>query len=125
MKLVLQRVRQASVSVNSQVVGHIKEGLVVFLGVAQSDTQNDALILAKKIKSLRIFADESGRMNQSVQAKNGSVLVISQFTLLADTDHGRRPSFTKAAAPKDAKILYESFIEHLRMVELHVETGVF
>ena len=125
MKLVIQRVRRASVSVKNQVVGDIEEGLVILLGVARGDTLSDAQLLAQKIQRLRVFADESGKMNLSVQDMKGSLLVISQFTLLADTSHGRRPSFTEAAGPDDARTLYESFIEHLRMLELHVETGVF
>ncbi len=125
MKLVIQRVRRASVSVKNQVVGDIEEGLVILLGVARGDTLSDAQLLAQKIQRLRVFADESGKMNLSVQDMKGSLLVISQFTLLADTSHGRRPSFTGAADPDEARTVYESFIEHLRMLELHVETGVF
>ena len=125
MKIVLQRVRQATVSVNDQVVGHIEQGIVVFLGVARGDTLSHANMLAEKIQSFRIFADESGKMNQSLLEVKGSVLVVSQFTLLADTSHGRRPSFSQAAAPDDAKMLYESFIDQLRKLGLHVETGVF
>ncbi len=125
MKLVIQRVRRASVSVKNQVVGDIEEGLVILLGVARGDTLSDAQLLAQKIQRLRVFADESGKMNLSVQDMKGSLLVISQFTLLADTSHGGRPSFTGAADPDEARTMYESFIEHLRMLELHVETGVF
>ncbi len=125
MKIVLQRVRQATVSVKDQVAGHIEQGVVAFLGVARGDTLTHAHMLAEKIQSFRIFTDESGKMNRSLQEIKGSVLVVSQFTLLADTSHGRRPSFSQAAPPEEAKMLYQSFIDHLRKLGLHVETGVF
>ncbi len=125
MKIVLQRVRRATVSVKQEVVGQIDQGLLALLGVAQGDSISHVHMLAEKLQSLRIFSDDAGKMNRSIQDIQGSVLVVSQFTLLADTDHGRRPNFKQAAAPGEAKILYEAFITQLRFHELHVETGVF
>ncbi|MCA9471329.1 MAG: D-aminoacyl-tRNA deacylase [Nitrospirales bacterium] len=125
MKAVLQRVRRASVEVQGELVGNIEQGLVILLGIARGDTMLLAHSLAEKIQCLRIFSDAAGRMNQSLQDVNGSVLVISQFTLLANTRRGRRPSFESAASPDEARMLYESFIQHLRSLNLHVETGIF
>ena len=125
MKIVLQRVRRATVEIQSQVVGQIDQGLVVLLGIAQGDTSHHVHSLSEKVRSLRIFSDEAGKMNESIQDINGSVLVISQFTLLANMERGRRPSFEQAAPPDEARVLYELFIENLRSLGLHVETGVF
>ncbi len=125
MKAVLQRVRCATVEVKNRVVGQIHQGLVVLLGVAQDDMLQQAQSLAEKVQSLRIFSDDAGKMNKSIQDINGSVLVVSQFTLLANTERGRRPSFEQAASPDKARNLYESFIQHLRSLGLHVETGIF
>ncbi len=125
MKAVVQRVCQARVMVEEQVIGEIKQGLVVLLGVAQGDQESDAQSLADKIRFLRIFSDDTGKMNQSVHDINGAILVISQFTLLANTDRGRRPSFEQAASPDVAQVLYESFIQTLRSHNLNVETGRF
>ena len=125
MKAVLQRVRRASVEVKAEVVGSIEQGLVILLGIAQGDTPHTVRSLAEKIQGLRIFSDSAGKMNQSLQDVNGSALVISQFTLLANTSRGRRPSFESAASPNEANALYESFVQDLRSFGLHVETGVF
>ncbi|WP_447969550.1 D-aminoacyl-tRNA deacylase [Nitrospira sp. M1] len=125
MKVILQRVRQASVEVHNQVVGHIGRGLAILLGVARGDTPYHADSLSEKIAVLRLFSDEAGKMNQSIRDINGSALVISQFTLLANTTRGRRPSFEEAAPPDEAQALYELFIENLRAHSIHVEHGIF
>ncbi|MDO3409013.1 D-aminoacyl-tRNA deacylase [Saccharibacillus sp. CPCC 101409] len=125
MKLVIQRCKQASVSVDGSVVGRIDEGLVILVGVTQSDTEKDALYLADKAAGLRIFEDEAGKMNRSVEDIGGKVLSVSQFTLYGDTRKGRRPSFTAAARPEPALALYEAFNKALRARGLTVETGVF
>ncbi len=125
MKAFLQRVTGASVSVAGEEVGRIGRGLVVFVGVASGDTERDAQYLAQKTASLRIFADEAGRFNLSALDIKGELLVVSQFTLLADTRKGRRPSFVKAAPPAQAEVLFEQFVEEARATGLKVETGRF
>ena len=125
MKALLQRVTGASVSVASEVAGSIGRGLVVFLGVAAGDTEEDARYLANKTVDLRIFSDEMGRFNLSALDINGQILVVSQFTLLADTRKGRRPSFTAAAPPAQAEELYQRFVEHAAASGLKVQTGRF
>jgi len=125
MKAILQRVRRASVEAHNQIVSHIDQGLVILLGVAQGDAPCHVHSLSAKVADLRLFSDEAGKMNQSIKDINGSALVISQFTLLANTKRGRRPSFEEAASPDEAKTLYELFIESLRSHELHVENGIF
>jgi len=124
-KALLQRVTGASVSVGSEVAGSIGRGLVVFLGVAAGDTEEDARYLANKTVDLRIFSDEMGRFNLSALDINGEILVVSQFTLLADTRKGRRPSFTAAAPPAQAEELYQRFVEHAAASGLKVQTGRF
>jgi len=124
-KALLQRVTEASVSVGGEVVGRIGRGLVVLLGVAAGDTEKDAQYLAQKTVNLRIFPDEEGRFNLSTQDINGELLVISQFTLLADTRKGRRPSFIEAAPPEEAKKLFSHFVEQVQVTGLKVETGRF
>ncbi len=125
MKALVQRVSRASVSVNDRVVGKIDRGLVVFLGVAQGDSKEDATYLANKVANLRIFADESSHFSLSALDTRGEILIVSQFTLLGDTRKGRRPDFT-AAAPLDlAKELYEFFVDQVRATGLKVETGLF
>ncbi len=109
MKAVVQRVTEARVSIDERVAGEIKGGVMVLLGVMEGDTADDAALLAKKIATLRIFGDDEGKMNLSLLDAGGDALVVSQFTLAADCRHGRRPSFIKAAAPDDAKFLYEMF----------------
>jgi D-tyrosyl-tRNA(Tyr) deacylase len=125
MKALLQRVAEASVSVNDRVVGKIGPGLVVFLGVAQGDSKGDATYLVNKVVNLRIFADESSRFSRSVLDMRADILIVSQFTLLGDARKGRRPDFTAAAPPDVAKQLYEFFVEQVRASGLKVETGLF
>jgi len=125
MKALVQRVSRASVSVNDKIVGKIGPGLVVFLGVAQGDSKEDASYLANKVVNLRIFADQSSKFSLSALDTRGNILIVSQFTLLADTRKGRRPDFTTAAPPDLAKELYDFFVEQLRSTGLKVETGLF
>jgi len=124
-KALLQRVTRASVSVAGEVVGRIGRGLVVFVGVASGDTEKDAQYLAQKTVSLRIFSDEEGRFNLSALDIKGELLVVSQFTLLADTRKGRRPSFVEAAPPVQAEEIFERFVEQARATGLRVKTGRF
>jgi D-tyrosyl-tRNA(Tyr) deacylase len=124
-KALLQRVTQASVTVSGQAAGRIGPGLVVFLGVAQGDTEADAEYLVQKTTGLRIFADEAGKFNLSALDVGGELLVISQFTLLASTRKGRRPSFTEAADPAPAEELFRRFVELARDSGLGVATGRF
>jgi len=125
MKAVLQRVTKASVSVAGEVVGRIGPGLVVLVGVANGDTEKDARYLAQKTVELRIFADDAGKFNLSALDIKGELLVVSQFTLLADTRKGRRPSFVGAAPPAQAEGLFEQFVAAARASGLKVETGRF
>ncbi len=125
MKVLLQRVTRASVSVGDEVVGRIGQGLVVFVGVATGDTEKDAQYLAQKTVNLRIFSDEEGKFNLSALDIKGELLVVSQFTLLADTRKGRRPSFIEAAPPAQAVEIFERFVEQARATGLRVETGHF
>lgn len=125
MKAVIQRVIRASVHVEGKTVGQIKSGLLVLLGVAKGDGETDGRYLVEKICSLRIFSDEQGRMNRSLADIGGSVLLVSQFTLLGKTTNGRRPSFDDAAPSDEAKRLYEQFVAALRSNGTLVETGVF
>lgn len=125
MKALLQRVTKASVSVGGEVVGSIGPGLVVFVGVANGDSERDVQYLAEKTTGLRIFDDGQGRLNLSVQDIGGELLLVSQFTLLADTRKGRRPSFTDAAPPAQAEALFNHFVEQVRATGLKVATGRF
>ena len=125
MKALVQRVIEASVSIGGEVVGAIGRGLVVFVGVAQGDTERDASYLADKVVNLRIFPDKYGRFNISALESNGEMLLVSQFTLLADTRKGRRPSFVDAAPPEQAETLFNFFVECVRNTGLKVETGCF
>ena len=125
MKALLQRVTKASVSVGGEVVGRISQGLVVFVGVAREDTEKDAQYLVQKTVNLRIFSDKEGRFNLSALDIKGELLLVSQFTLLADTRKGRRPSFTEAALPPQAEELFEQFVEQANATGLKVETGRF
>jgi D-tyrosyl-tRNA(Tyr) deacylase len=125
MRAVVQRVSQASVTAQGQVVGTIGPGLMVLIAVAHGDTDRQAEWLARKVAGLRIFEDQDGKMNHSVVEIGGSVLVVSQFTLYADTRKGNRPGFTHAAWPDVADPLIERFVEHLRGWELPVQTGEF
>lgn len=124
MRALLQRVRHASVRVEGQTVGSIGEGLLVFLGVASGDTEEDIAYVAEKLLTLRIFRDEEGRMNFSVRDRGGSILLVSQFTLYASTRKGRRPYFSGGAAPEHARASYEELRARLSG-EINVETGVF
>ena len=125
MKAVIQRVTRASVRVEGKTVGRIESGLLVLLGVAKGDGETDGRYLAEKIRTLRIFSDEQGKMNCSLSDIGGSVLLVSQFTLLARTANGRRPSFDAAATPDEAKRLYEGVATGLRAQGIPVQTGVF
>lgn len=129
MRAVLQRVSRAQVRYNDrsggEVLGQIGRGFVVLLGVARDDTQADAAKLADRILGIRVFADSAGKMNCALKTVGGELLVVSQFTLLADTDSGRRPSFTRAAPPDDARRLYEHFLSLVRKSDVKVETGQF
>lgn len=125
MKALLQRVEEASVSIEGQVAGKIGSGLVVLLGVAQGDSEADAEVLARKTAQLRIFSDEAGRFNLSVRDVKGEALVVSQFTLLADASKGRRPSFFQAAPPEVAQPLVDRFVELLQAEGIPVATGRF
>jgi len=124
-KALLQRVTGATVSVAGEVVGKIGRGLVIFIGVANGDVEKDAHYLIQKTINLRIFADEAGKFNLSALDIKGELLVVSQFTLLADTSKGRRPSFIDAAPPAEAEELFEQFVEQARATGLKVATGRF
>jgi D-aminoacyl-tRNA deacylase len=125
MKAVLQRVSRASVSVEGEIVGSIGPGLCVLLGLSRSDRAEQASRLAAKVARLRVFADENGRFDRSLLDVGGEALVVSQFTLLADTAKGNRPSFTDAAPPDQAEPLYEAFCDELRGLGVPVATGRF
>jgi len=129
MKAVLQRVTRASVKVDGEVLGEIAGGLLILLGVAKGDGEADVRYMLEKIPGLRIFSDEQGKMNRSVTELagegGGAVLVVSQFTLLGDTDRGRRPGFDQAASPDVARTLYEQVVAGLKQRGLAVETGLF
>ena len=122
---VLQRVTTGKVKIGDRIVGDINNGLVILLGVHRDDKEEDIIFLADKVIGLRIFNDNNGKMNISLQDADGSVLVISQFTLCGDWRKGRRPSFTKAADPDKGKLLYEGFIDAVRSRGINVETGEF
>jgi D-tyrosyl-tRNA(Tyr) deacylase len=124
-RAILQRVIRAEVRVRGRVVGRIANGLVVLLGVARDDTEADAAFIVDRTLGLRVFADSAGKMNLSLGAVGGQLLVISQFTLLADTASGRRPSFIRAAPPEEAGRLYEHFVSLVRKRDVKVETGEF
>ncbi len=125
MKALLQRVDNASVSVDGNVTGEIGRGLCVFLGVVHEDTEKDIVWLADKIVNLRIFDDESGKMNRSVLDEAGEILVVSQFTLCGDCKRGRRPSWTNAAEPAFANRMYEKFVKEIESRGVKASTGVF
>jgi len=125
MKLVIQRVKEASVRVNDDVTGAIRTGLLVFVGIARTDTHEDADYLVDKLIGLRVFPDENGKMNRNVVEARGSVLVVSQFTLYGDCRRGKRPSFDEAAPPDEAIALYSYFLEEIRRGPVPVESGVF
>lgn len=125
MKAVLQRVTQASVSIDGETVGMCAGGLMILLGVAEGDTEKDAELLAEKIIKLRIFSDENGKMNRSVKDVGGEMLIVSQFTLLANYRCGNRPDFLASAHPDTADRLYEYFVSYMRAAGFAVGTGRF
>ena len=126
MRVVLQRVKECNVKVDNKIVGEISQGFLLLLGVKDGDSQQDAIKLAKKISGLRIFTDNDDKMNLSLADIDGSVLVVSNFTLYADCSHGRRPSFIKAARPEISEPLYEFFCEQLNENGIsNVQRGIF
>jgi len=124
-RVILQRSREASVTVEGTVTGQIKKGYVLLVGITHDDTEADADFLAAKIAKTRIWEDEEGKMNQSISQHGGTILSISQFTLYAETRKGNRPSFTRASRPEHAEPLWQYFNEALRKEGLEVETGIF
>ena len=125
MRVVIQRAKQGSVTVDGVVTGAIDKGYVLLVGITHTDTAEDVAYVAKKITDLRLWEDEDGKMNHSIIEAGGAILSVSQFTLYADTKKGRRPSFVDAARPEQAKPLWETFNEALRGHGLQVETGIF
>jgi len=125
MRAVVQRVSGACVRVNGEIAGQVPHGLLVLVGVAREDTEADADYLAQKIAGLRIFEDDDGKMNRSVNDTSGAVLAVSQFTLYGDVRKGKRPSFDVAARPELARQLYERFVECIRSLGVRCETGAF
>lgn len=125
MRAVIQRVKYSSVTVNGEIVGKIDKGLLVLLGVTHTDSEKEINWLAKKIKDLRIFEDQDGKMNLGLEEINGELLIISQFTLYGDCIKGRRPGFVDAAKPDLAKPLYEKFLEKCRSFGIKTEAGIF
>lgn len=125
MRVVVQRCKEAKVTVGGAITGEIEEGLMLLVGVTHGDTEKDAKYLADKIAGLRIFEDDAGKMNFSVTDTGGAILSVSQFTLYGDCRKGRRPNFMAAAAPAEAERLYDYFNQELRASGLQVETGVF
>lgn len=125
MRVVVQRSKEASVTVAGEVVGHIPHGLMLLVGITHQDSEKDIEFVADKIANLRIFEDEEGKMNHSVLETGGQILSVSQFTLYGDCRKGRRPNFMAAARPEQAEPLYELFNKKLREKGLHVETGRF
>ena len=125
MKVVIQRVSEASVKVNNEITGEISRGLLLLVGIEENDEKEDAEWLAKKVLDLRIFSDEEGKMNRSVKDINGEILCVSQFTLIADYKKGNRPSFIKAAKPEKAVPLFEYFKGLIKSSGLKTESGIF
>jgi len=125
MRALVQRVSEAAVSVNNVIAGRIEHGLLVLLGIKHDDSEQQAGYLARKVIGLRIFEDENGKMNRDVREVKGEILIVSQFTLYADTSKGNRPSYSNAAKAERAEPLYESFVKHCRECGVGVSTGVF
>lgn len=125
MKLILQRVKKASVSVNERVCGECGVGFCILAGMESFDTETEIQKMAQKIATLRVFADENGKMNKSLLDIQGSILIVSQFTLLADCNTGRRPSFSAAGNPQQASALFDCLTEELKKLNIPVQTGVF
>ena len=125
MKILVQKVLNAAVTIDGQTVAQIKQGLLIFIGIEKDDTASQADFLAKKVANLRIFEDDNQKMNLSVQDVKGEILAVSQFTLAADLSRGNRPGFESAAHPEIAKPLYEYFIKQLRSYDTPLKTGIF
>lgn len=125
MKILIQRVDEASVRVENKIVGKIGRGLLVFLGITHTDSEKKAQFLADKVANLRVFEDSEEKMNRSLKDINGSALIVSQFTLYGDADNGRRPSFTEAARPEKAIPLYEYFISEVKKAGINTQAGIF
>jgi D-tyrosyl-tRNA(Tyr) deacylase len=125
MRVIVQRAKDASVIVKDETVGKIKNGFMLLVGVTHTDTTEDATYVANKIANLRVFEDESGKMNNSLLDVKGEILSVSQFTLYGDCRKGRRPNFMEAAKPEHANMIYQAFNESLRDMGIHVETGSF
>ena len=125
MKIVLQRVKEASVEAEGKVVGEIGEGVCLLVGIEKGDSEIDAQYLAKKVVELRIFPDKEGKMNLSLEDVQGEILAVSQFTLAGSTQKGRRPSFDKAEVPEKAKKVFRSLVDSIRQRQIKVKTGVF
>ena len=125
MRALLQRVNRGSVYVDNNIVGSIGQGLVVFVGIEATDTDRDIEYLVNKIINMRIFSDETGRFNKSLIDLNGSMLIVSQFTLMANVHKGRRPDFTAAAKPEKAETLFNTFVQRVRDMNISVATGRF
>jgi len=125
MKLVIQRVLEARVKVDSNIIGQINQGLLVFLGIHEEDTEEKIDWLVNKLCKLRIFEDDNQKMNLSVKDINGDILIVSQFTLYANCERGNRPDFISAAKPEKANHLYNLFIKQLKTYQIKVETGIF
>lgn len=125
MRVVIQRVRRARVTVDERVVGEVGAGMLVLLGVGRADSSESAKYLAEKTASLRVFNDAEGKMNVSLIESGGSALVVSQFTLYGDVRRGRRPGFDRAAPPAEANLLYEEYVRNLKALGVPVQTGIF
>jgi len=121
----IQRVKAARVKINGKTISKISKGYLILLGILEDDSKEDARKLAKKIAFLRIMSDKNGKMNRDIKESGGEILVVSQFTLAADLSRGRRPSFVKAKNPKQAKELYEFFVQELKNYQIPVKTGRF
>ncbi|WP_412971655.1 D-aminoacyl-tRNA deacylase [Glaciecola sp. MF2-115] len=125
MKGLIQRVTSASVSVNTEVVGEIQSGILLFIGVEKDDSDQQIEKMARKVFNYRIFADQDGRMNKSLSDIQGELLVVSQFTLVADTAKGNRPGFSKGATPEHGEFIYKSFVQHINSEYWKCQTGIF
>lgn len=125
MRFLVQRVKEASVEVNNSIVGQINQGLLVFIGITHNDTAQEADYLINKLVNLRIFTDENDKMNLNVKQVGGEILLVSQFTLYADTTRGYRPDFIQAANPNDANELYEYIIKKCKETNINIQTGIF
>ena len=125
MKFLVQRVTEASVTVDNIVTGKIEKGFLVLIGITHSDTKDDADFLINKLLNLRVFSDENGKMNLNINQVNGELLLVSQFTLYANTSHGNRPDFLEAAKPAYAEELYEYIINECKNRNINVQTGIF